>query len=125
MNLIEELGSYEKAKAELEDKKWRRDNLHGSAEFTWHMKQHIELLEKFLLNYRREHRIFEVGDWVGIKDGSTNWVDKVVSIEYKKIYDSKWNTSEIEILIFEDGSRLGVGWAIHATDAEIQAGKRL
>ena len=42
---IESLEDYQKVKAELKDKQWRKDNLHGSAEFTWHMKQHIQLLE--------------------------------------------------------------------------------
>ncbi|MFH3824456.1 hypothetical protein WDA45_13175 [Acinetobacter pittii] len=69
--------------------------------------------------------MFKVGDWVGIKDSSTNWIDKVSAIEYKKTYDSKWNEYEIEILVFEDGTRLGSGWAIHATPEEIAAGHRI
>lgn len=69
--------------------------------------------------------MFKVGDWAGIKDDSTNWVKKVSAIEYKKTYDSKWNEYEIEILVFEDGTRLGSGWAIHATPEEIAAGHRI
>ncbi len=61
MNLIEQFG-YEAVKSELKNKKWRKDNLHGSAEFTWHMEQHIQLLEAILLQYRRQHNIFEESD---------------------------------------------------------------
>lgn len=74
---------------------------------------------------KNEVSMFKVGDWVGIKDSSTNWIDKVSAIEYKKTYDSKWNEYEIEILVFEDGTRLGSGWAIHATPEEIAAGHRI
>lgn len=113
MNLIEMLGGYEKAK-----------NV-AFLQRAMGLLPHANRTDKALLNYRREHNIFEVGDWVGIKDDSTTWVDKVVSIEYKKIHDSKWNASVTEILVFEDGTKLGVGWAIHATDEEIKAGHRL
>ena len=64
MNIIEQFGSYENARAELKDKYWKRDNLHGSSDFTWHIKQHIQLLEAILLQYRRENNIFEKDDLV-------------------------------------------------------------
>ena len=68
---------------------------------------------------------FKVGDWVGIKDDSINWVKKIVSIESKTAYDSRWNAQHLEILIFEDGSRIGSGWAIQATPEEIAVGHRI
>lgn len=117
MSLIEQLGGYEKAKSELEDKKWRKDNLHGSAEFTWHIKQHIQLLEYILLEYRRQHNIFEVGDKiVSTLDG-----------------DDDWKNAVCEILGFHKKMAITTGFSCaihhyeyrHATDEEIKAGKRL
>lgn len=58
---------------------------------------------------------FKVGDFAGIKDSSIGWVKKVAAIEYKKTYDSRWNEYEIEILVFEDGSKLGASWAKKVT----------
>lgn len=65
---------------------------------------------------------FKVGDWVKMKDDSSNWMDRVAAIEYKPCFDSKWNRYEIEILVFEDGTKLGSGWAIHVVQA---AGHRI
>lgn len=66
---------------------------------------------------------FKVGDWVKMKDDSSAWMGKVVAIEYKPCFDSKWNRYEIEILVFEDGTKLGSGWAIRvgASDIHIEA----
>ena len=106
MNLIEQLGGYEKAKSELKDKKWRKDNLHGSAEFTWHMKQHIQLLESVLLEYRRQHNIFEVGDKVV-------WINSIAPSDSRLF--------EIEESLGEKPDT----WSLrHATPEEIKAGKR-
>lgn len=60
---------------------------------------------------------FKVGDWVKIKDDSSAWMGKVADIEYKPCFDSKWNRYEIEILVFEDGKKLGSEWAIHVVKA--------
>ena len=117
MNLIEQLGGYEKAK---EFSTWA-----DSVRWNGHNQQKLDELRKEILQYRREHGIFEVGDWVGIKDDSIKWVKKIVSIESKTAYDSQWNAQQLEILVFEDGAKLGSGWAIHATDEEIKAGHRL
>ncbi|CAM0570056.1 TPA: hypothetical protein OMQ77_000332 [Acinetobacter baumannii] len=65
---------------------------------------------------------FKVGDWVKMKDDSSAWMGKVAAIEYKPCFDSKWNRYEIEILVFEDGTKLGSGWAIHVVKA---AGHRI
>ena len=67
-------------------------------------------------------REFKVGDWVKMKDDSSAWMGKVAAIEYKPCFDSKWNRYEIEILVFEDGTKLGSGWAIHVVKA---AGHRI
>ncbi|SCD14955.1 Uncharacterised protein [Acinetobacter baumannii] len=60
---------------------------------------------------------FKVGDWVKMKDDYSAWMGKVAAIEYKPCFDSKWNRYEIEILVFEDGTKLGSGWAIHVVQA--------
>ncbi len=85
MNLIERLGGYEAAKAEGEE--WGFD----------------DFLNNQLLEYRRQHNIFEVGD-------------KVV---WRKSLTPISSLMEITDL---DGETWGIR---HATDAEIKIGKRL
>ncbi len=77
------------------------------------------------INNQNEVCIFKVGDWAGVKGNSTKWISKVVAIEYKTIYDSRGYENKIEILLFEDGTRLGSPWAAHATQEEIVAGHRI
>lgn len=96
MNLIEQLGGYEAAKAEGE--KWGFD----------------DFLNNQLLEYRRQHNIFEVGDKV-IKTHPKNTILWPVLGVYKNggvWLDYKgfcWKPPSVR----------------HATDAEIKAGKRL
>ena len=101
MNLIEQLGGYEAAKAEGE--KWGFD----------------DFLNNQLLSYRRQHKIFEVGD-------------KVVFRECSGIGGA---SDAIDLMTVKSIDAFGVRmtnslcpWAIqirHATDEEIKAGKRL
>ena len=105
MNLIEQLGGFEKAKEELK--------IRISKGFVYSV---IEL-EEALLEYRRQHSIFEVGD-------------KVVS---------RCADKEIRIFTYQETigrnilvkCKKGKGycypkkWFSHANDAEIKAGKRL
>lgn len=77
------------------------------------------------INKPNEVSMFNVGDWAGVKGNSTKWISKVVAIEYKTIYDSRGHGNKIEILLFEDGTRLGSPWAAHATPEEIAAGHRI
>ena len=106
MNLIEQLGGFEKAKEELK--------IRISKGFVYSV---IEL-EEALLEYRRQHNIFEVGDFVLRNDGFGN-VLKVTSIE-----------GEYANLIKRvDGGSIWSWFKLvdirHATDEEIKAGKRL
>ena len=116
--MITDKASYDKAKAELKDKQWRKDNLQGSDSFTWHMEQHIALISAALLAYRRAHNIFEVGDLVVTtkKSHLTN-IDEVGAV------------SDINSVgfLFINGSRSGYDPENfkHATDAEIKANRRL
>ena len=104
MSIIEQLGGYENAKAELE-------KIKGTKYRNW------GYLEAALLEYRRANNIFEVGD-------------KVV-FNQKKSDDTELYTVEY---VLDDGSFLGINdyrqafpskGFTHATDAERQAGKRL
>ena len=96
MNLIEQLGGYEAAKAEGEE--WGFD----------------DFLNNQLLEYRRQHNIFEVGDKV-IKTHPKNTILWPVLGVYKNggvWLDYKgfcWKPPSVR----------------HATDEEIKAGKRL
>ena len=126
MNLIEQLGGYEKAKEYLVG--LQRTPMHEQTEDT------ISYLPDALIEYRRQHNIFEVGDKVihvdiersnhvfevyfvransGNQYVSARTVIKVIDLTdmtERHFYNSGFNTSpEIR----------------HATDEEIKAGKRL
>lgn len=96
MNLIEQLGGYEAAKAEGE--KWGFD----------------DFLNNQLLEYRRQHNIFEVGDKV-IKTHPKNTILWPVLGVYKN--GGVW--------LDYKGFCLKPPRVRHATDEEIKAGKRL
>ena len=64
MNLLLTQSDYDKAKKELKQLIWKRDNQHGSDSFTCHMKMQCDLLSKILLAYRRQNGIYEIGDLV-------------------------------------------------------------
>lgn len=108
MNLIEQLGGYEKAKEYLVE--LQRTPMHEQTEDT------ISYLPDALLEYRRQHNIFEVGDWVIPIFQPADEYFHVVKIErigkHGGLYDSSWRLLSI------DKFR-------HATDEEIKAGKRL
>ena len=100
MNLIENLGGYESAKSKF------RDN--GSL--------HAGRLKKALLEYRRQHNIFEPDDYI-IHDGELKvfamWSNAIGGCAY------------IGYAYAEDGEMAQKDEFRHATDEEIKAGKRL
>ena len=100
MDLIKNYGSYENAKAELEKIK--------STKYRNYM-----YLEEALLEYRRQHNIFEMDDYI-IHDGEL------------KVF-AMWSTAiegcaYIGYAYAEDGEMADKSEFRHATDAEIQAG---
>ena len=109
MNLIEQLGGYERAKHEFEMIKEMKPIYPGE----------IETNDRLLLEYRRQHNIFEVGD-------------KVVFRECSGIGGA---SDAIDLMTVKSIDAFGVRmtnslcpWAIqirHATDEEIKADKRL
>ena len=105
MNLIERLGGHEKAKEELK--------IRISKGFVYSV---IEL-EEALLEYRRQHNIFEVGDMV-VNDAFI----KIHVYVFKKLLP---DISMALIAYDDDEGACGLYSLRHATDAEIKAGKRL
>ena len=110
MNLIERLGGYERAKHEFEMIKEMKPIYPGE----------IETNDRLLLEYRRQHNIFEVGDKVVFTDILNSCVVTFESTET--------NPMQIVWLTYPDGT---AGYVFHlnkikhATDEEIKAGKRL
>ncbi len=100
MNLIEQLGGYEAAKKKANDK---------GIGF---------LLSKELLEYRRQHNIFEVGDKVVIRkaDGHPDLFtyESISKSGNMHFFESPFNYGHLDLCKVR-----------HATDAEIEAGKRL
>ena len=110
MNLIEQLGGYEQAKHEFEMIKEMKPIYPGE----------IETNDRLLLEYRRQHNIFEVGDKVVFTDILNSCVVTFESTETDPM--------QIVWLTYPDGT---AGYVFHlnkikhATDEEIKAGKRL
>ncbi len=89
MNIIEQLGGYDKAK------EWYVDqDLRGN---------HTTRIRAALLQYRRQHNIFEIGDLV--------------------VFTEKY--SKYSVIHKVDSLNSGKGCIRHATDEEIKAGRRL
>lgn len=121
MNLIEQLGGYEKAKEKRDDISHTLDNseLLGGGDAREGLYERLESVEQALLEYRRQHNIFESDDLVTSK----KWVDG--SIHKIELVDSEDRT----LKIFSHDMAFSY-WVDsrnyrHATDAEIKAGKRL
>ncbi len=98
MNLIERLGGYEAAKAEGEE--WGFD----------------DFLNNQLLEYRRQHNIFEVGDYF------VNYADDAIYTALSIDQNNRMHGKSGDKNVWTYFGRFGLR---HATDAEIKAGKRL
>ena len=102
MNLIEQLGGYEAAKNQAKDK---------SIGF-------LVDINNELLEYRRQHNIFEIGDKVVFLSN--------IAPEHDGIYTIT-DVFKNSCFIIEDGMdyRAFYDYIRHATDEEIKAGRRL
>lgn len=110
MNLIEQLGGYEKAKAFLNAASYTIDEL-IMMQRSGLRPQHVE---KALLEYRRQHNIFEEKD-------NIVFVDEFMHGELMTV---AWvRNGEVWM---DDGAKRCTDLTMirHATDAEIEAGKR-
>ena len=96
MNLIEQLGGYEKAKRELQLKE-QNSVLQCCITVT------AEMIRDALLEYRRQHNIFEIGDLY--------------------VFTEKY--SKHSVIHKVDSLNSGKGCIRHATPEEIKAGRRL
>ena len=115
MNLIEQLGGYERAKDGLHRLKLEKKDLLTCGDLVVVESE----IDAALIEYRRQHNIFEVGD-------------KVVFRECSGIGGA---SDAIDLMTIKSIDAFGVRmtnslcpWAIqirHATDEEIKAGKRL
>ena len=115
MNLIEQLGGYERAKDGLHRLKLEKKDLLTCGDLVVVESE----IDAALIEYRRQHNIFEVGD-------------KVVFRECSGIGGA---SDAIDLMTVKSIDAFGVRmtnslcpWAIqirHATDEEIKAGKRL
>lgn len=115
MNLIEQLGGYEKAKAFLNATSFTIDEL-VMMQRSGVRPQHVK---KALLEYRRQHNIFEKGDWVvNIKTGAFG--------DFIKYADTNKGHKHCFVDIgLCDVALFCVKNTRHATDEEIKAGTRL
>ena len=106
MNLIEHLGGYEKAKEYLVE--LQRIPMHEQTEDT------ISYLPDALLEYRRQHNIFEVGDKVvSIDKYSNDMIFTVAELTSKNVFTSM------------EFGEIAYSFVRHAKAEEIQAGCRL
>lgn len=101
MNLIEQLGGYEKAKAEFEARK--RSGIYACG------------LERALLQYRRQHNIFEEKDNIVFVDDFMH--GELMAVAWVR-------NGEVWM---DDGAKRCTNLTMirHATPEEIQANKRL
>lgn len=108
-SVIESFNGYEKAKAVL-------NNPNAS------LLHNVESLKQRLLEYRRAHNIFEVGDYAL---PNSNHSDEVhfLSGWYIEGLDFRYKTNSGDWGVIVK-SCMTDSWR-HATDAEIEAGKRL
>ncbi len=104
MDLIEQLGGYERAKDGLHRLKLEKKDLLTCGDLIVVESE----IDAALLEYRRQHNIFEVGDKVVVKDHPF-WPEDYVILTVEQEHIGKWYMS---------------AWR-HATDEEIKAGKRL
>ena len=111
MNLIEQLGGYARAKN-------HRDYLIDFGnEFNRPNKYEVNKINNALLEYRRQHNVFEEGDICKLKIKHDFGLYKFRRTEGDRVY------LEDRLGFAEFGINKGV--VEHATDEEIKAGKRL
>lgn len=108
MDLIEQLGGYEESKKFLSE--------------IFNNKSPCKILNRELLEYRRQHNIFEVGDKVVYR-----------ALPHERLFSVRF-VGDDEIVVYELWDEMGAKTFTekhpysdidHATDAEIKAGKRL
>ena len=124
MSLIEQLGGYEKAKEKRDDISHTLDNseLLGGGDAREGLYERLESIDKALLEYRRQHNIFEVGDKVVYR-----------ALPHERLFSVRF-VGDDEIVVYELWDEMGAKTFTekhpysdidHAIPEEIAAGKRL
>ena len=118
MNLIEQLGGYEQALDLFRGCPWDSGTVDvPNPRLKGMLRLELSELSSELLEYRRQHNIFEVGDKVVLISMSDNEVFEYT--EYSK---------GLDLHFFESAHNYGhakLSDIRHVTDEEIKAGKRL
>ena len=115
MNLIEQLGGYELAKDGLHRLKLEKKDLLTCGDLVVVESE----IDAALIEYRRQHNIFEVGDKVKAKDHQFGF-DELFRID-----DFFANDDGVNLAVLDDGDCYPISFLEHATDEEIKACKRL
>ncbi|ASN69529.1 hypothetical protein NCY59_03635 [Acinetobacter radioresistens] len=125
MNLIERLEGYDKAKIKRDDINHTLENCEflGGGDAREGLYERLESIEQALLEYRRQHNIFEIGDKVvEITDYPSNDVLTVKSISHKLLVCESDDFNASYVL---SNKYKPYFYVRRATDEEIKAGKRL
>ena len=129
MNLIEQLGGYEKAKEKRDDISHTLDNseLLGGGDAREGLYERLESIDKALLEYRRQHNIFEVGDKVVFSNNPCALNHSVWQVISNKDYPVVAPICNFNgrVIVEANMSVLSPYRIQHAEDEEIKAGKRL
>lgn len=105
--MIEKLGGYKEAK-----RYYNLDPYH-----------HTEEMKEALLQYRREHNIFEKDDHI-VFDVTKPFCEKMQP-DLMKVINPKYQENDMIVLIDNQIYVVGGEVVRHATELEIQAGRRL
>ena len=119
MNLIEQLGGYGKAKEKAINLEYDLNNLEflGGGSARESMYERLDSIEKALLQYRREHNIFDAGDVCKISTKHDYGLYKFIRVNGDRIYlEDRLGFAEFGI---------AASAVSHATDEEIKEGRRL
>ena len=112
MNLIEQLGGYEKAKVEF----------NNTSSDQWGYKFSLQMA---LLEYRRQHNIFEVGDRVVIESYRNTYISCGRPSQYSIGDLMVIHNLDGNVISDDDYNFIDYRDVRHATDAEIKAGHRI
>ena len=116
MNLIEQLGGYERAKDGLHRLKLEKKDLLTCGDLVVVESE----IDAALIEYRRQHKIFEIGDEVVLLgDGTWGHLFEVEKMSPKGRKPTKLKTN-----VFGN-FHVGHNIMRHATPEEIKAGRRL
>lgn len=118
MNLIEKLGGYEKAKVRQQE--LARMGADPRLLFVGNIIKDIGEIEIALLEYRRQHNIYEEGDLV--KTGCWALLMRITKVTPKKVYVDVLNHVVMNFIHRDEFFKDDVS---HATNEEIKAGIKL